>query len=159
SEEGIGSTFWFTIPYKPVETYEEESFDEPDKKSVLINNTDKVTLLVAEDDKSNYKLMEAILGKEYQLIHAWNGEEAVKLYNDHKPNLILTDIKMPVMDGYELVEEIRMHSKEIPVIAVTAYASEEDRSKINEGGFNDFVAKPINALLLKEKISALLNIS
>jgi PAS domain S-box len=158
SEEGTGSTFWFTIPYKPVDTDEEEYFDDPDKKSVLKSNAEKVTLLVAEDDNSNYKLMEAILGKEYELIHAWNGEEAVKLYNNHQPDLILTDIKMPVMDGYELVQKIRMHSNEIPVIAVTAYASEEDRSKISEGGFSDFVAKPINALLLKEKINALLNI-
>jgi len=159
SEEGRGSTFWFTIPYKPVDTDEEEYFDDSDKKSVLKSNVEKVTLLVAEDDNSNYKLMEAILGKEYELIHAWNGEEAVKLYNNHQPDLILTDIKMPVMDGYELVQKIRMHSNEIPVIAVTAYASEEDRSKISEGGFSDFVAKPINALLLKEKISALLNIN
>ena len=69
SEEGTGSTFWFTIPYKPVDTDEEEYFDDPDKKSVLKSNAEKVTLLVAEDDNSNYKLMEAILGKEYELIH------------------------------------------------------------------------------------------
>ena len=73
SEEGRGSTFWFTIPYKPVDTDEEEYFDDSDKKSVLKSNVEKVTLLVAEDDNSNYKLMEAILGKEYELIHAWNG--------------------------------------------------------------------------------------
>ncbi|WP_321517964.1 ABC transporter substrate binding protein [uncultured Bacteroides sp.] len=156
SEEGTGSTFWFTIPYQPVEHNEKESPNEPARKSTLKHHEDKAVLLVAEDDDSNYKLIEAILGNEYKLIHAWNGEEAVRLYKDHQPDFVLTDIKMPVMDGYELTEKIRTFSKIVPIIAVTAYASEEDRSKINKSGFNGFVAKPINGALLKEKIRTLL---
>ena len=157
SEEGAGSTFWFTIPYQPVAIRQKESLEESEEESAMKDKAEKSTLLVAEDDESNYKLAEVILGKEYRLIHAWNGEEAVRLYKDHLPDLVMTDIKMPVMDGYELTGKIRKYSKNIPIIAVTAYASEEEKNKICQSGFNDFVAKPINGILLKEKISALLN--
>ena len=131
----------------------------PVAKVVQSENKDKkATLLVAEDDVSNYKLAEAILGKEYNLIHAWNGEEAVQLFRENLPDLVLMDIKMPILNGYESFQKIRELSGNVPVIAVTAYASEEDQSIIRNKGFNDFVAKPIYASLLKDKIAALLKV-
>lgn len=157
SEEGEGSTFWFTIPYQPVSVTPESSLKESAGKLASKNMLGKATLLVAEDDVSNYKLAEAILGNDYELIHAWNGEEAVKLFNKCKPDLVLTDIKMPVIDGYELTAKIRALSTTIPIVAVTAYASDEDQFKISQSGFTDFVAKPIHGALLKEKIKSLLN--
>ena len=157
SEEGEGSTFWFTIPYQPVSVTPESSLKESAGKLASKNMSGKATLLVAEDDASNYKLAEAILGNDYQLIHAWNGEEAIQLFNNHQPDLVLTDIKMPVIDGYELTAKIRVLSTSIPIIAVTAYASDEDQFKISQCGFTDFVAKPIHGALLKEKIKSLLN--
>jgi len=156
SEESIGSTFWFTIPYSPVAGTTLFN-DNPERKSDVNKDVaDIATLLVAEDDASNYKLIEAILGKEYNLIHAWNGEEAIQLYKKQQPDLILTDIKMPVMDGFQLTTKLREYSSIIPIVAVTAYASEEDRSNIKNGGFSAFIAKPINGILLKEKIVELL---
>jgi CheY-like chemotaxis protein/anti-sigma regulatory factor (Ser/Thr protein kinase) len=157
SEVGVGSTFWITLPYNPVSPAEEkrsvEKIVQPE------NNGKKATLLVAEDDVSNYKLAEAILGKEYNLIHAWNGEEAVELFRENLPDLVLMDIKMPILNGYESFQKIREISENVPVIAVTAYASEEDQSIIRNKGFNDFVAKPIYASLLKDKITSLLKVS
>ena len=64
-----------------------------------------VTLLVAEDDASNYRLVEVLLGKEYNLIHAWNGAEAVQLFKNNNPDLVLMDINMPLMNGYESIKK------------------------------------------------------
>ncbi|MCQ4818750.1 response regulator, partial [[Eubacterium] rectale] len=71
---------------------------------------DKLVILIAEDNESNYRLFESILRHEYKLVHAWNGREAVDLFNRHTPHLVLMDINMPVMDGYEATAEIRKQS-------------------------------------------------
>ena len=88
------------------------------------NNPDvrKPLILIAEDVESNYKLLEIILKKEYDLLWAKNGREAVDFAMEHKPDAILMDIKMPVMDGIEALKEIRRHTAELPVIMQTAYA-------------------------------------
>ena len=155
SLEGKGSTFWFTLPDNKIvanlETFKVKSTKENEAK---VHKT--ATLLVAEDDASNYRLVEVLLGKEYNLIHAWNGEEAVLLFKEDKPDLVLMDINMPLMNGYESIKKIRELSDNVPVIAVTAYASEEDKIKIMNSGFNDLFPKPIHAVLLKEKIAKLL---
>ena len=75
-----------------------------------------LTILVAEDNGSNFKLIESILGKDYHLLHAWNGKEAIELYREYEPQLILMDINMPVMDGYEATREIRKFSLQVPII-------------------------------------------
>jgi len=155
SLEGKGSTFWFTIPGNRVVANLETLKEKPTKKKEV--EVDKnVTLLVAEDDASNYRLVEVLLGKEYNLIHAWNGEEAVQLFKENKPDLVLMDINMPQMNGYESTKKIKEISENIPVIAVTAYATEEDKIKIMNSGFDDLFPKPIHAILLKEKIVKLL---
>ena len=80
------------------------------------------TVLVAEDVESNFLLLKAIIGKMYNLLHAWNGKEAVEIYEQFQPDLILMDIKMPEMDGLEATRIIRKVSQEIPIIALTAFA-------------------------------------
>ncbi|MFR6634041.1 MAG: response regulator [Alistipes onderdonkii] len=75
-------------------------------------------LLVAEDNPSNYKLVEVLLRRDYDLLHAWNGEEAVALFADCRPDLVLMDINMPVMDGYEALRGVREISPDVPVIAL-----------------------------------------
>lgn len=80
------------------------------------------TILVAEDVLENYLLLQAVLKQQYRLIYAENGEVAVQLFKTYKPDLILMDIKMPVMDGFEATCEIRKLSPDIPVLALTAFA-------------------------------------
>ena len=157
SEIGQGSTFWFTLP----DTVIEESHTAPvSSNKVEINTenqTDKKasTLLIAEDNESNYTLIKAIL-KEYNLLHAWNGQEAVDLYRKYHPDMILMDLKMPIMDGYQATQEIRKDNTIIPIIAVTAFAFAEDEQRVSHSGFNGYVAKPIKPNDLKKEITDLL---
>lgn len=157
SEVGKGSEFWFEIPYHPVALVLTMDDDEPEDNEVTASPVDnQVKLLIAEDNASNYKLFETILGKEYTLLHAWNGEEAVSLYREHHPSLILMDIKMPVMDGYQATAEIRKISAKVPVVAVTAYALESDEERIMHSGFTGYIPKPVIAKVLREKVSEIL---
>ena len=117
---------------------------------------ERPTLLVAEDNESNYFLISSLLEDDYNLIHAWNGREAVDLFAEHRPDLILMDINMPLMDGYEATRNIRQLSETVPVIAVTAYAFSSDRTRIMERGFNSSVSKPINADRLISEMDRLL---
>ena len=88
------------------------------------NNPDarKPLILIAEDVESNYKLLEIILKKEYELLWAKNGREAVDYALEHHPDAVLMDIKMPVMDGIEALKELRRHTTQLPVIKQPAYA-------------------------------------
>ena len=119
------------------------------------NDSKKSTLLIAEDNESNYTYIKAIL-KEYNLVHAWNGQEAVDLYKKYHPDMILMDLKMPLMDGYQATKEICKDNTVIPIIAVTAFAFAEDEQRVKQSGFNDYVAKPIKPNDLKKKITELL---
>lgn len=148
SEEGRGTTFWFTLPYvtgKPCET----PCGEIPTVSV---EKDKLTILIAEDNDSNYRLFETILRRDYRLIHARDGEQAVELCRTEHPHLILMDINMPVMNGYEATAEIRKLSESVPIIAVTAFAFASDEQKVLQSGFDGYMAKPINALQLRTQI-------
>ena len=150
---GKGSTFWFTIPYLPAVIKKENDSAEETKEFI---ERDKVTILIAEDNESNYILFESLLASRYKLIHAWDGIEAVELYKEHNPQLIIMDINMPRMDGYEATHEIRKLSANVPIIAVTAYAYASDKDKILENGFNSYVSKPIDAKKLDEKLKSAL---
>ncbi|MEG2574217.1 MAG: ATP-binding protein, partial [Bacteroides sp.] len=157
SEVGKGSTFWFTLPYcsNGNELQKEKIIEEP--KYVLESvDADKVTVLIAEDNASNYLLFQSILKRDYKLIHAWNGREAVELYKEHRPHLVLMDINMPEMNGYEATTEIRKISTSVPIIAVTAYAYASDEERMMKSGFNGYASKPINAQDLKNKMITLL---
>lgn len=109
----------------------------------------KYLILIAEDVESNYKLLEIILRKEYRLLWAKNGREAVDYALEHRPDAILMDIKMPVMDGIEALREIRRHTTELPVIMQTAYAFDTDRRMAEEAGCNGFLTKPVMPRELK----------
>lgn len=149
SEEGKGSTFWFTLPYKQIEAIEKA----PQKKiqSITIAK-DKLIILIAEDNESNYKLFESILKYDYHLIHAWDGQEAVNMFKEYDPQIVLMDINMPVMDGYEATKEIRKYSAKVPIIAITAFAYASDEQRVMASGFDGYMPKPINARLLKAQL-------
>ena len=154
SAQGMGSTFWFLLPADAVATTGSvsESVQEEVSKTP---STDLVhpTLLIAEDDPANYKLFEVMLKRHYTLLHAWNGREAVEMFRSNRPGMILMDIKMPEMDGYEATAAIRLLSSDVPIVAVTAFAYPEDMRRILSSGFNGCLPKPINADNLKKKIS------
>ena len=149
---GKGSTFWFTLPYVPATNVQQQEI----KSEPIKIKKQKITILVAEDHDSNYRLIESILKKDYNLIHAWNGAEAVAMFKTYSPQLILMDINMPVMDGYEATKEIRKFSTRLPIIAITAFAYASDEQKVMESGFDAYMSKPINANQLKGQITSIL---
>lgn len=115
----------------------------------------KRLLLIAEDAEDNYILYKVCLSKEYRIIHAWNGEEAVDLFKKESPDIVLMDIKMPIVDGIQAIFQIKALNEKVPVIAVTAYATEYDKDQISQAGFDDYLTKPIEMSDLKEKIAKL----
>ena len=152
SESGKGSTFWFTLPYRPVEL---KSVRE--QKEHRLNKVEsKLTVLIAEDNESNFLLFESILKRQYNILHAWDGEEAVELFKQYNPHLILMDINMPKKTGYEATQLIREMSPTVPIMAVTAYVYAEDEERILNSGFDAYTSKPINAQKLQSDIVDLL---
>lgn len=103
------------------------------------------TILVAEDNDSNFILMTYILKRDYQFKRAKNGKEAVEMANEGGFDLVLMDIKMPIMDGLEATAKIKEAHPELPVIALTANAFDSDRKMAMEAGCSDFLSKPVNA--------------
>lgn len=102
-------------------------------------------ILVAEDNDSNYILMNYILKKHYEYFRARNGQEAVELAETEKPDLILMDIKMPILDGMEATRLIKAKTPDLPIVALTANAFDSDRHAALEAGCDDFLSKPVNA--------------
>lgn len=146
SELHEGSTFRFTIPYDMYNKQEKfkKNAEREQHLKVAIKSLQLRTLLVAEDVDSNFLLMNTVLGKKYKLIRAQDGREAVDMYKENHPDLIFMDIKMPYMDGLEATRLIRGYSKDIPIIALTAFAFESDREKAIEAGCNDYLTKPVS---------------
>lgn len=155
SEKDKGSTFYVTIPYKPVQTEADktsESFIDPEEADR------KYTILIAEDEEINYLYLEALLRNQvygnYNLIHAKNGKEAVDICIQNKNiDLVLMDIKMPVMNGYEASERIKAQFPDLPIIAQTAYSKDSDRELALKHGCVDFISKPLNKEILFEMIN------
>lgn len=154
SKPDAGSVFRFTLPYKPshIGLHQSDTLKVPEK---TIASTNK-TILVAEDEDNSYMYLEILLRKAgYKVIRASDGKEAVDLCRSLKEiDLVLMDVKMPVMDGYEATRQIRQFRPHLPVIAQTAYAS--DREKAVANGCSGFISKPINPSELHSKISELL---
>ncbi|MEI3421319.1 MAG: response regulator [Butyricimonas faecihominis] len=94
-------------------------------------------LLVAEDNESNFLLVMTILKRDYQIIHALDGLEAIQKYRQYSPDAILMDLKMPNMDGLEATREIRKLNTGIPIIVVSAFAFDSDKQEANKAGCTD----------------------
>jgi CheY-like chemotaxis protein len=151
TERGKGSTFYFTLPFsentiltlqKPVDT------PKPPEAEA------KPLILVAEDDDSNYKYIEIVLMySSYRVLRAENGIQAVDcLRNNPDVSLVLMDIKMPLMDGFEATRQIRTFMPEIPIIALTAHVTAEDENLAISSGCNEYVTKPVSKAKLLEII-------
>ncbi len=152
SEVNKGSEFYFTLPYQPVEAQL--------KSEDIINispdnaNWGDLTFLVAEDDESNFQFIELIVKEtKVKLIWAKNGKEAVEKFKENRNlDLILMDLRMPIMSGFEAVGEIRKMDKNVPIIVQTAYAQIDDIQKIRETECDDYITKPINKEILIKTI-------
>jgi len=116
-------------------------------------------ILIIEDQEDNRAIMRDLLSTAgYALIEAVDGEEGVRLARSERPDLILMDIQLPVLDGYEATRRIRAIAdlKAVPIIAVTSYALSGDEAKTREAGCDSYVAKPFSPRELLAKVRALL---
>lgn len=159
SDEGIGSTFYFTLPYNKVSDVKKDRPSHGEE-----NKINKLKILIAEDDETSEMLMSLdveVVGKE--ILKACNGLEAVEIFRKNPDtDLILMDIQMPVMNGYEATRQIRKFNKDVVIIAQTAFRLSGDREKAIAAGCNDYIAKPINrvellALIQKQFKSQVVN--
>lgn len=155
STPGIGSTFWAWIPCE-ISTQEEHTptISQPLQHQLSLNEIDKkeLKILIAEDNDSNYSLVQHIL-KSYHLTHVQNGAEAVNKVREEEFDLVLMDMKMPVMGGLEATRKIREFNNRIPIIALTANAFDADRISALDAGCNEFLAKPLKKSQLLELFS------
>lgn len=160
SEIGKGTTFYFTHPLFLKNSI---SFNPPKKTSSTSSSSTNTkiigngkTIAIAEDEIDNLNLLKQLLAKyEFNVLSFRNGKELVDYFEFDQElviELILMDIKMPVMDGIKAAELVKKRKPSIPIVAQTAYALSEDLSKINSTNFDDFITKPINQKLLLEKI-------
>ncbi|NEW83377.1 MAG: response regulator, partial [Mariniphaga sp.] len=153
SEEGKGSTFYFTLPYiqKSKKIIMSDSEIISDVKEIQMN---KIQILIAEDDEASEKLLTATIKKfSKEILKAVNGAEAVEACrNNPDIDLVLMDIKMPVMDGYEATRQIRQFNTKVVIIAQSAYALTGDREKAIDAGCNDYITKPMKLKALIELI-------
>jgi signal transduction histidine kinase/ActR/RegA family two-component response regulator len=149
---GKGSVFKFTIPliYDKVAAVSGLMEEE-----ILNNGTESKTILVAEDDNINFLLLKTILEKENHLVlRARNGQEVVDISAaNSNVDLIFMDIKMPILDGYEAFERIKMDKPDLIIIAQTAHSSSEVKERILKAGFSGYITKPLD----KEKIFEAIN--
>ena len=153
SEQGKGSIFYFTLPYNP-------KFKEIDTSASnvvyneIINLNKKLKILIAEDDEISEKLLSnAMIKLNKEVLKVKSGIEAVDACrNNLDIDLVLMDIQMPRMDGYEATRLIRQFNMDIIIIAQTAYGLSGDREKAIESGCNDYISKPINTSKLMELI-------
>jgi PAS domain S-box-containing protein len=143
SEPSKGSAFYFTIPYKPIEINKTTN-----TKNIIISENYISTpkkIMIAEDEEFNYMLIEELLlGLNFTLIRAKNGLEAIEICKmDPYIDLVLMDIKMPIMNGYEATQQIKKMRPKLPVIALTAYTQQSDRERAMDNGCDDYISKPI----------------
>jgi two-component system, cell cycle response regulator DivK len=115
-------------------------------------------ILIVDDTEWNRDLLVQLLEDDYELVQAVDGEQGVKAAEREKPDLILMDLGMPVMDGWEATRKIKAQSdlKHIPVIAVTSHAMVGDEITAREAGCDDYIAKPVDENELMEKIKRIL---
>jgi PAS domain S-box-containing protein len=155
SEEGKGSIFYFTIPYKPdFENGKFISIPIAENKIEYFNWHDK-SILIAEDEQVNFVLLNELLKTtQIHVIHAKNGKEAIDMCKDNSQiDLVLMDIKMPEVNGYAATREIKKLRHDLPVIAQSAYAMEDEINKCREAGCDDYISKPID----NQKLLILIN--
>ena len=151
SELGHGAVFYFTIPYLPINKQMPHKTAADQQKKY---NWSQKTILVAEDEDTNFAFIDEALSVTYvQIIRATNGADAIEICKNHPEiNLVLMDLKLPLVDGFVATRMIKHMQPNIPIIAQTAYALAEDKTKAMNAGCDDYISKPINRIELLKKI-------
>lgn len=147
SKLGEGSTFRFILPFEGTiggmaQSTRTTTNSRTIRSTTMTNLQNAPMILVAEDEDSNYELVRIVLSKRYRLLRAVNGIEAVTLCEDEHPDMILMDIRMPGMNGLDATRIIKEVSHDIPVVALSAYAFDENIREAKAAGCDDFMAKP-----------------
>jgi len=147
SKLGEGSTFRFTLPFDgTIGGLQKNSRITTNSRTIRANTKTNVQnaplILIAEDEDSNYELVRIVLAKRYRLLRAHNGIEAVTLCEDEHPDMILMDIRMPDMNGLDATRIIKEVNREIPIVALSAYAFDENIREAKAAGCDEFLAKP-----------------
>ena len=152
SKPGEGTIFYFTLPYIKTAKVVGSGIDE---ESITSFNWHDKTILVVEDDKQSFNFLKELLKRTGANIkRASNGIEAVEICrHDKNLDIVLMDIQMPKMNGYDATREIKKIRKNLPVIAQTAYAMAGDREKSIQAGCDDYITKPLNIESLLPKIN------
>ena len=158
---GEGSTFRFVLPFEgTIGGVSRNSRVTTNSRTIRVSTRTDVQnaplILVAEDEDNNFELVKVVLSKRYRLIRAHNGIEAVTLCEDEHPNLILMDIRMPDMNGLDATRIIKEVNRNIPIIALSAYAFDENIKEAKEAGCDDFMAKPFRVEDLLDRIQKFL---
>lgn len=156
SEPGRGSRFWFTVPVGTCPMPPAEPVPELPAVVPTVAAGARPRILVAEDTDSNFMLVMLMLKKEFEVVRAIDGKQAVRLCRELNPDAVLMDIRMPVMDGLEATREIRRTNPSVPIVAVTAFAYDQDRQRALEAGCNDYLSKPLTGDRLKQLLRSLL---
>jgi signal transduction histidine kinase/CheY-like chemotaxis protein len=153
SELGKGSTFTFAFPYNSVTLNKDRNEESHRDQNTYI----KGTILIVEDDFYNAEYIKEIL-EEYDVktFYAGNGKDAFRITKEQSPDLVLLDIRLPDISGYELAKQIRKEKPGIKIIAQTAYASASDRQKAIHAGCDEYISKPLKNADLVSKMSKLL---
>ncbi len=157
SELGKGSTFTFTFPFDgTVGGLNKGGRTTTNSRTIRLNTktsqADMKLILVAEDEDSNFELVKIVLAKRYRLVRAKNGIEAVTLSEEEHPDLILMDIRMPDMNGLDATRIIKEVNHDVPIIALSAYAFDENVREAKNAGCDDFLAKPFRVEDLIEMV-------
>ena len=147
SKLGEGSTFRFTLPFEgTIGGLQKGSRTTTNSRTIRVSTKTNVQnaplILVAEDEDSNYELVRIVLAKRFRLMRAHNGIEAVTLCEDEHPDMILMDIRMPDMNGLDATRIIKEVNHEIPIVALSAYAFDENIREAKAAGCDEFLAKP-----------------
>lgn len=149
-----GTTIYFTIPYIKKEIPVTSIFIKKEQGEAQVKDKE-ITILVAEDEEYNMMYINELFSKtNFKMIEAHNGKQAVELFKKHPEiELVLMDLKMPIMNGNEAMKEIKAIKPSIPIIALSAFAMESDKEEALENGFDSYLPKPIDGKLLFSIIS------
>ena len=147
SKIGEGSTFTFILPFEgTIGGLRKNSRITTNSRTIRVSTKTDVKnaplILVAEDEDSNFELVKIVLSKRYRLVRAVNGIEAVTFCEDDRPDLILMDIRMPDMNGLDATRIIKEVNHDIPIVALSAYAFDENIREAKAAGCDEFMAKP-----------------